>query len=100
MKELADIDALLSKLGTGLREFLGLLAKLTKPISLSVDDCIVNTSLGMPPKLSLASVSCEDLLLVISLLASRSVSFQSTKVLAPALALAFALALALALALG
>ena len=79
VKELADIDALLSKLGTGLREFLGLLAKLTNPISLSVDDCIVNISLGMPVKLRLASVSCEDLLLVISLLASRSVSFQSAK---------------------
>lgn len=78
-KELEDNDALLLKLGAGLREVLGLLAKLTKPISLSVEDCIVNTSLGSPPALRLTSVSCEDLLLVILGLASRSASFQSTK---------------------
>ena len=78
-KELEDNDALLLKLGTGLREVIGLLAKLTKPMSLSVDDCIVNTSLGTPPAFRLTSVSCEDLLLVILGLASQSVSFQSTK---------------------
>lgn len=78
-KELEDNDALLLKLGAGLREVLGLLAKLTKPISLSVEDCIVNTSLGSPPALRLTSVSCEDLLLVILGLVSRSASFQSTK---------------------